>query len=278
MPYFAALFPTALVAGALLSWACTAHADVEVVPLRHRTVEQVMPVLRPLMEPGGALSGMQNQLIIRASPANIAELKRVLASIDTRPRRLLVSVRQEADESVLRHEASVRGTVRSGRVIIGNEPAGRRERSGASVHIGQSQSNADESIEQRVQVIEGGIASISIGQSLPVPGRTVTHGPAGTVVSDSVAYRDVTTGFEVMPRLAGERVMLDINPRRESAAAGGGTSVQRASSSVTGRLGEWIELGGASMSGTSAGTGLLSRSQATREGARRIWVRVDALE
>ena len=35
-------------------------------------------------------------------------------------------------------------------------------------------------------------------------------------VVDSTEYRDVTTGFYVRPRLAGDRVMLDISPQRES--------------------------------------------------------------
>ena len=45
-----------------------------------RTIDEAagLPVLRPLVEPGGALSGMNDQLVIRASRANIAELRRVL--------------------------------------------------------------------------------------------------------------------------------------------------------------------------------------------------------
>ena len=74
-----------------------AHADeVEVIQLRYRTAEQVIPTLRPLVEPGGAISGMQGTLVIRASRANIAQLKQVLDSLDRTPRRLLISVRQDS--------------------------------------------------------------------------------------------------------------------------------------------------------------------------------------
>ena len=45
-----------------------AYADeVEVIQLRYRTAEQVIPTLRPLVEPGGAISGMQSTVVIRAS-------------------------------------------------------------------------------------------------------------------------------------------------------------------------------------------------------------------
>ena len=56
----------------------TAYAQntvLEVVPLKYRTSEQIIPVLKPLLDKDGTLSGMQNQLIIRTSPANLAELK-----------------------------------------------------------------------------------------------------------------------------------------------------------------------------------------------------------
>ena len=46
----------------LLLGPCVAQADVEIIPLRFRTTEQVIPVLQPLVEPGGVLSGTQGQM------------------------------------------------------------------------------------------------------------------------------------------------------------------------------------------------------------------------
>ena len=63
---FAALLCLALLSPLL----ARAQQEMEVIPLRHRTVEQVLPTLRPLLEPGGALSGMNDQLILRASRKN----------------------------------------------------------------------------------------------------------------------------------------------------------------------------------------------------------------
>jgi hypothetical protein len=42
----------------------------------------VLPALRPLLEPGGVLTGQRNQLIVRTSPANLAELRRALQALD----------------------------------------------------------------------------------------------------------------------------------------------------------------------------------------------------
>ena len=47
------------------------------------TVDQVLPTLLPLVEPGGTLTGMNDQLFLRASARNREEIRRVLATIDS---------------------------------------------------------------------------------------------------------------------------------------------------------------------------------------------------
>jgi hypothetical protein len=262
-----ALLPTAL------------RAEVEIVPLRHRTVDQVLPVLRPLVEAGGALSGAQNQVIIRASPANIADLKRVLASIDTPQRRLMISVRQDLESSDVNRAAGVRGTVGSGSVVFGNEPGGAGRGRGVDVRIDDSNTRRDERVDQQVQALEGSPAFISTGSLQPLPTRNVARTPGGgVIVTDSVGYRDVSTGFEVVPRVAGERVFLDINPRRETPGPGGTVNVQRVSTSASGRLGEWFEIGAFAQSAVTQGGGFASSSDAQRQENRRVWVKVEELK
>src|SRR5256885_10971400 len=64
-----------VVAAVLAAWAAHSLAQqaLEIIPLRHRTLDQVLPALQPLVEPGGALTGQSGQLIVRTSPANLAE-------------------------------------------------------------------------------------------------------------------------------------------------------------------------------------------------------------
>ena len=96
----------------LLAFAGPAFAQgtLEVIPLRHRTAEQVIPILRPLLEPGGALSGQYNQLIVRTSPGNLAQIRSALDAIDRPARRLLISVRFDAAQDTARRD--VQGAVR----------------------------------------------------------------------------------------------------------------------------------------------------------------------
>src|SRR2546430_9346967 len=84
-----------VLAAVLAAWAAHSLAQqaLEIIPLRHRTVDQVLPVLQPLVEPGGALTGQSGQLIVRASPANLAEIKRAMVPIDRPLRRLQIYLR-----------------------------------------------------------------------------------------------------------------------------------------------------------------------------------------
>ena len=70
---------------ALLLYTLPVHGQgtvLEVIPLKYRTAEQIIPTLKPMLDKNGSMSGMQNQLIVRTTPANLAELKKILASLD----------------------------------------------------------------------------------------------------------------------------------------------------------------------------------------------------
>lgn len=262
----------------LASWSVTAD-EVEAIPLHHRTADQVIPALRPLLEPGGALSGMQSTLIIRASRHNIEEIKRVLATLDAAPRRLLISVRQDASFSGERSHYGVSGTVQSGDVRVGVGERPRRE-AGATVRMLDSARASDERNVSQVQALEGSPAYIAAGQSVPVPVESVRHTPYGREVVRSVEYRDLNTGFYVVPRVAGERVILEIEPQRDRPGAYGlgSADTQRISTTASGRLGEWFELGGISDGNAHEDSRLLSSRSTGARGSRSVWVKVEELQ
>ncbi len=250
--------------------------EVEVVELKYRTADQIIPTLRPLVEPGGALTGMQSTLVIRASRANIAELRRVIATLDRMPRRLLISVRQDAGGSFESRDARVSGTVGSGDVRVGvNEPA--RRDSGVSISAREAHGARDARITSQVQALEGSPAYIAIGQSVPVPSTVVTQTPGGTVTRSTTTYQNVASGFSVIPRVSGDRVFLEIAPQTATPGRAG-ASYQQIVTTASGRLGEWFPLGGIDQSSARSQSGVLSGSSGARAGATSVWVKVDEIQ
>ena len=254
--------------GLAIAFLCAAQAwaqgALEIIPLKHRTVEQVLPTLRTLLEPGATISGQSGQLFVRTSPANLAEIKQALEAIDRPSRRLQVLVRfDDALESSSR-DVSASGTISN-------------RGSNVELRAQDSRSAAEERIDQRIQVVEGGTARIFTGQSRTLPERQVIRTPAGTISQQTYVVQEATTGFDVSPRLVGGTVHLDIAPQREALGPGGTVQGQRIATSVSGRLGEWIEIGGAAAAAARNERGIASSGQARASESRRVWVKVEEL-
>ena len=264
-----------------------AQQSMEIIPLKHRTMEQVLPVLQSLLEPGDSLSGMNDQLILRASPTTRAQVKQALAAIDTPMRSLLIHVTQNRDDAMSRSGAQTYGKIETGTTRVIQPPAGSAQggarieiRSGDSVigaQAGSTQQAGSTRAQQSVRVVEGGRAFINVGQSVPLPMRQVVQGPGGTMVTETTAYRDSGQGFYAEPRLSGERVTLEISPQYDTPGhqVYGSVNTQRVSTTVSGRLGEWIEIGGANQQFSSQKSGNLSTGSREGYDNRSVWLMVE---
>ena len=83
----------------------------------------------------------------------------------------------------------------------------------------------------------------------------------------------------MLPRLQGNIVTLDIDPRNDSFddARRGTINVQRVTTTVSGRLGEWIDLGGVIDSRSDERSALLGRSNTRTDERRGVQVKVEEL-
>ncbi|MFT3736917.1 MAG: hypothetical protein QM776_18215 [Rhodocyclaceae bacterium] len=249
-----------------------AQQRLEIIPLQHRLPDQVLPTLQGLLEPGATLTAANNKLFLRASPANIAQIREALAALDTPSRRVMISVRQGGTSSGNSRDMGVQ----SGRVIVGPDGIVRAQ---ADVRAEARTTQGSQSAQQQVQTVEGGEASIFLGRSLPIPMRQTFVRPGGGVqVVEGVQYVDVGTGFTARPDLIGERVRLTISPQMMQAGQGGVVSGSRLSTQIEGRLGEWISLGGGNIERSSGQRGIASDRAAQSEQSSEVWLKVDVIQ
>lgn len=247
-----------------------AQQEMEILPLKSRSPDQVLPVLLPMLEPGGVLTAANQQIFLRASKRNREEIKRVLAAIDLPLRQLIIRVSQTRDAG-----DSNRGGNVDGRLVVGSKTS-----VDARARVWDTRSQRQESGSQMIQTVEGGKAFIQIGHSLPLPMRQVSYGPQGTVVTDTVVYHDIGQGFYAEPHLAGDRVTLEISQQSDTLlnSRSGVAQVQRLSTTVSGRLGEWIQLGGSGQQKSGDERGALSLSTRELRDTRSIWLKVDEVQ
>ncbi|RMG53644.1 MAG: hypothetical protein D6717_10930, partial [Gammaproteobacteria bacterium] len=176
----------------------TARADrIETYPLQHRSADEVMQTLRPLLQPDEALTSSGNLLILRAGDATHEQVKRLLPQLDRPLAQLRISVRQLQRGQADDRQIGTRGDIR-----VGTGQDASIEFEARSRQYSTERENA-----QSLLVREGDEAWISTGEDRPYP--VVGLVPGGAI--GGVSWRAVRSGFLVRPRLQGDRVLLDVS-------------------------------------------------------------------
>ena len=278
-----------VLASAALAMAVRAESLVtEVLTIGYRSAHELLPIIEPFVPPPGVIVGFQNQLVIKTTPANLEEIRGLLASLDRAPANLLISVRHTIDDEVRRDLAEGFANVNAGdvQVIVGGQSSGvglvvqgASGGSSAGVKVQSTHSSGYDRDVQRVRVLEGHEAFIQTGQSVPSAEQQVVVTGSTVTTVQSVQYRNVTKGFYVRPRLAGEQVTLQISPHRDTLSASGGGSIDTRSATtvVSARLGQWVEIGGVGEQHTRSSTGVAASTSSSGSSQYSIYIRVDRL-
>ena len=286
--------PALFLALLLFAWfsigAQAAEMELKTFQLHHRSAQELIPIVKPLLAPGAGISGSGYTLFVRSTPQDLHQVTRLLQQLDTAPRNLVVTVHQGllTDEEL--HGGAVSGQIGNGNVTLRSGGSG-DHRSGGSVEIGQggnrarvqvyrTQRKTGEETDQRLRVLQGQWARISIGQQMPVPQSTIIQTPGGLSSQQSIEYKDVSSGFEVRPQVSGDTVTMEVRPFRNTPAATGGGAIDTQSivAAVSGRLGQWIELGGVAEEAQNAGNAVTYSTEDSRRNANHIYVKIDVAQ
>lgn len=253
-----------------------AQNRIELIEVRNRPASEVASIVRPLLGPEDALTTDGNTLILRSDPARIEEIRSVVQQIDRAPRNLLVSVRRATDIEAARIEAEVRARASSGDAAA---VVGEARNDGISVSGERRYSTRRASDVQQLRVLEGNRAFIRTGESVPYPKASLGVYPWGSGVTGGIDYKDIGTGFLVLPRINGELVTLEIEQIAERRrGSDGGIARQGSSTIISGRVGEWLAIGGATRTGESRSAKTYS-TRRDREGDDfSIFVRVEPID
>ena len=264
-----------------------AETELRVVPLKHRLADEIVPVVRPLLAAGESVSSMDTRLIVRASPQTFEQIEHLLAEIDTPRRNLRISVRHATEREHLQDGQGISGDARLGgtRIIVTN---GNHGTGGVSVGRAGPDGNVQLRTERRITstrdssaqtltVLDGGRAFLRVGESIPQvqPFLVLVGNRLGVVAG--IQYHDVTTGFEVEPRILGAQIQLTVTPQLAFRSNQGAQIVhfQELRTLVTVKPGEWVDLGGAVESVNEVNRQILSTRRSTGSEDSRFLIRVD---
>ena len=260
-----------------------AQEKLEVIPLHNRMVEEVIPIMRSLLGRNETVMGMRQQLIVRASPRKIREIKSLLGKIDGQLNNLSITVKQGLKSQLNMRQAELNVEVPigySGRVILNRGTKGgvivesKPGKGSVRGKLSERESILDEMNTQVVTTLDGNPATIYIGQQVPF--KTTENFRTGNTVSqiESTQFREVRTGFKVLPQLREGHVILKISPQ-QSRITNGNIETTGLNTVIRGQVGEWIELGGLSQGRDEEGSGIASRNTSKKVEKRSVFIKVE---
>ena len=264
--------------------------SVTTIQLQNRPAEEVIPIVQPMLGPDDAISGQGFRIFLKSSPDTVALVRDIVDFVDTAAKTLQILVFQGSEQDLAQHaiNAGIRIEGDNASVEIGDGRGNSGAARGSAVYGTTNASGALEAVYaqrrlrdnpiHQVRVTEGNEAYIATGRQVPyfVGGATVGR----RVVAGGVEYEDALTGFYVIPRLRGDSVMFELSAFKNSPSPTGPGNIdtQSATTTVTGRVGEWLLIGGTSEQIERTQSGIGTTTTTHRSDRSGIWIRAEIVE
>lgn len=218
-----------------------AAEQFKIITLQYRFAQEVLPMIEPLVGPDGAVHAIDNHLMVSTSVDRLAQIEALIDQLDVARKNVRISVSHSAGAELQQRGAGVSARGRVGEVEIAL-PRGASE--GLNIDLYDSNTRHTGSGTGFLSVVDGERAFIRVGQSVPYTQQWVLLTRRYVSVQQSVAFRDITTGFAVRPRYIGDQVELEITPRIANLNQAGYVDFEELSTVVRVSPGEWFDLGG----------------------------------
>lgn len=231
------------------------------IQLNYRQAEDVISLLRPFLHPNGVMTGDGYKILVKTSNKNYLDLQQLVAEVDVSMRQLRVSVTLDSELAKLENQLQISADAEDDEQEVRQYASGNRKTSGTTQHI---------------NVIEGKWANVSTGESVPVGQRV--RNPDGTI-TESITYRSVNNSIQVLPRISGDRVTLFIRPQSSNQTGPAGrTSTRSAETTITGKLKQWILIGGASTAEVNQPGSRVYSTQKSEASSSQMFVKVEVVQ
>jgi hypothetical protein len=243
-----------------------ADAIIEVIPLSNRPAFEILPLLAPLLGNTAQLIDNGSNLLVKTTPDRLDEIKAIVKQLDVRQSNLIITVMQSKQTTADELNAAARVQLN----VPVDDPSGFGGRIGG--HLYQTQEkNADQNT-QSIRTMEGVPAHIKAGNVYP------SQFSSSYGYSTATELTEATTGFAVVPRLAGQQVILSVSPWSDKLNNQGRIETQNAQSTLRINLGEWVELGGVGENSNSSSSDAFVKTRQVGESRMHILVKVDRVD
>lgn len=221
------------------------RAETVVIPVQYRTSAEVLPIVQSLLSPTGKVTFADrvHSLVVTDTAESIQRVKTFLETFDRTPQQVRIRLRFNEKASSQDRSIAGRGKV-SGKGW--SVSSGSKAEDGIEVRVEGRQGDQQRTSEYVLVTASGSPAYLLTGMDVPYRQRWIDLCRRHALCSDTVEYRRIDTGMEVLPVIIGDRANIQITPRISRVEPGPGQGVIRftqASTSLSVPLGQWIDIG-----------------------------------
>ncbi|OYZ68724.1 MAG: nodulation protein NolW [Methylophilaceae bacterium 17-43-7] len=263
-----------LFAGLLMfSLSVVAQTELKIFTLQHYFAKDLYDIISPLVGEHGTVTGMNNQLIVRTTPAQMAEVEAVIASFDVPRVNRKITVQSNRNNQSTFNNAEVSGNVNIGNVTIRNgRPV---PDNNARIDVSRQQNQGSQSSQQFLQVVDGERAFIQVGKLIPFSQDWILITQRYTQITSTTDWVNVSTGFSVRPRTVGNQVEIEITPRLTKYNSQQSIDFEELSTTIRANLGEWVNIGQTMQQSDEVSRKILGSQSGTFEDKSDLTIRVD---
>jgi len=258
--------------------------DLEIIELKHRSIEDVIPVIKPLLNKNERVSGTANQLIVKASAETIALVKKILKKIDTPVKQFIVTVKYARESQQDQRSVNLSTNI---------SPS----HSNTEIRVISTHDDENSFRSQQLQVTEGHWANFNIIQLIPINefklfvssfnssvNSNINSGYSSgydSAFQSSTEYKKTGAALRVLATMRNKAVHLKIATHYSKQNTYDNRKIDSISAmtEISGPFGKWIDIGGtaSSMNNHNPREKVYTTNQPFIDN-RRIWIKVDSLD
>lgn len=237
--------------------------ELSIIPLKHRPATSLMPSLHPLIKAPATLSAAGNQLLLRADKSTGAQLRLLIDELDKPLRQYQIEVRQGENSGV--QTQRLHANIKQPSIYTG----GATQPTESSITVRRTTGTKRGASLHSIKALEGYPTYIETGKEIPfwLLSKEGTPGQE---------YKAVRTGFyATLLSSDNKRFVMQLSTQQQNAIKGSKSlRSNRSQSTLSGRLGEWVLVGGSRTRESHKDLSINSKTSRTNRGQQALYLRV----
>jgi len=256
------------------------RAETVVIPVHYRSAAEVLPIVKGILSPTGSVTfaGSVHALVVTDTEASIQQVRTFLETFDKPPQQ--VRLRLKFQEKTASRDRAVAGRGKVSGKGWSASTGGKTE-DGIEIRADDHRSSEQRTTEHLLVTTSGSPAYLFTGIEVPYKQRWIDFCRQYASCPDTVEFRRIETGMEILPVIVGERANIEITPRISRVETGDPQGVirfTRSSTRLSVPLGQWVEIGGTQQAGNEVLSAIIGSGRGKEISSLSMLLMVEILD